>query len=105
MKPQWNATKDPDSVEPYGFDWTNYLTDLGTGIIISSSEWFVDDSPESPAGLIIDSDSIQADQMRTQAVFSGGTLGGVYRVTNRITTSSSPVVTDDRSVTFTITQK
>jgi len=104
MKPQWNATKDPDSVEPYGFDWTHYLTDLGEDVLLASSEWFVE-STESPSALEIDSDSILAGSLKTQAVFSGGTLGTIYRVINRITTSSSPVVTDDRSVTFTITQK
>jgi hypothetical protein len=105
MKPQWNAAKDPDSTEPYGFDWTSYLTDLGTGVVITASEWFITESAESPSTLEIDSDLIQSDQMRTQATFSGGTIGSIYRVTNRITTGSSPVVTDDRSVLFTITQK
>ena len=98
--------KDPDSIEPYGFDWTAYLSELGEDVLIDTSEWFITTAAdESPVGLTIDDDEIEAGNLKTKAMFSGGTRSVKYRVTNRIVTDSVPAVTDDRSVWFKVTEK
>jgi hypothetical protein len=86
--------KDPDAQAPYGFDWTSYLAFLGEDITIATSAW-AREGPDSD--LTIASSSIVTGGLKTQAFFSGGTPGVTYTVRNRITTTSSPAVTDDRS--------
>jgi len=99
-------TKDPDSVEPYGFDWTSYLADFGAEAEIDTSEWIITPlNGESPSTLTIDDESIEAGNLKTQAYFTGGTQGAIYRVTNRIVTNTAVTVTDDRSVTMKVAHK
>jgi len=82
--------KDPDSTEPFGFDWTDYLAEIGASETISTSTWSV-----TPSGLTLASGSIVTGSKKTQIKASGGSVGTRYTVTNRIVTSSS--YTDDRS--------
>jgi len=95
-------TKDPQATEPQGFDWTTYLEELGTGVLIQTSTWTI----TGPDALLTYSDaSVLTGSLKTQAFLAAGTLGYTYTVTNRITTNSSPVVTDDRSFDVLIGQK
>jgi len=101
-KPGELITKDPNSVEPQGFDWTLYLAELGDSITISSSSWSVS-GPDSV--LTLSNDSIVTGSLKTSVVLTAGTEGKKYIVTNRIVTNGSPTVTDDRSFTVLIQQK
>jgi hypothetical protein len=87
-------TKDPQAVSPQGFDWTPYLAQLGAEVVIATSAW-------SRAGhdtaLVLSNASIVTGGAKTQVFLAGGTPGLTYRVTNRIKTSSTPQVTDERS--------
>jgi hypothetical protein len=86
--------KDPDSDEPYGFDWTAWLAELGAGVVIGTSIWTIagDDAVLTQHGA-----SILAGNLKTQVYVAAGTVGKRYTVSNRITTNSSPPVTDERS--------
>lgn len=105
-KPGDLILKDPQSVEPYTFDWTAYLLELGEDVLIETHELFIDPvGAESPAALVIDSDSILAGNRKVQLWFSGGTKGSVYTLTCRMTTNSTPPATDDRSVKIKVTNR
>lgn len=95
-------TKDPDSSEPQGFDWTAYLAELGSGVEIAGSEWFVS-GPDS--ALDFENDTVLSGNLRTQCYLTGGTPNRRYKVTNRITTNAAPAVADDRSFYVRIVQK
>lgn len=81
--PFWE--KDPSAVKDYSIDWTAWL-DGGT---VAQSEWTV------PAGLT------KGDELNTGTFatvwLSGGTAGRRYRVTNRITTASTPPRVEEQS--------
>lgn len=80
-------THDPNAKLDYAVKWTTWLE---AGETIATSTWIV------PAGIT------QATPPPGEAAgvatiwLSGGTLGQVYRVTNRVTTSLGR--TDDRSI-------
>lgn len=82
--------KDPESIEPQGFDWTSFLAELGEGEMVSSSSWSVTGS-----GLELSGSTIVSGNLKTVVTLTGGTPGRKYRVTNHIVTSSG--VEDDRS--------
>ena len=94
-KPGDLIEKDPSATEPQGFDWTDYLLELGAGVLIATSTWAVDSGPD--AILTLANDSIVVGSLKTQVYLVAGTLGGRYTVRNRIVTNSTPPVTDDRS--------
>lgn len=83
--------KDPQSEEPYGFDWTEWLDELAD--TISTSTWAItgDDS-----ALTADNPSVVTGSKMTQATLKGGTPGGRYKVTNSIVTLANGWK-DDRS--------
>ena len=85
--------KDPSADEPQGFDWTDYLAELGT-VTITTSTWTI----TGPDAILTTHDpTIVAGSLKTQAYFAAGTLGARYTVTNRIITNSAPAITDERS--------
>ncbi len=83
--------KDPDEVMNFGIDWVDYL---GTDTI-SGSSWTV------PSGVI----QVSASFTDTQAIIklSGGTVGSIYRISNRITTSAGETV--DQSIDIEVIEK
>ena len=94
--------KDPQSDEPYGFDWSPWLAELGTAIAIGSSSWAV----TGPDALLTTHDpSLTAGNLKTIVYLAGGTPGMIYVVTNHIATNSAPTVADDRSFQVYITQR
>ena len=97
LRPSALILKDPSSIELRGFDWTSYLADLGSGVTIVTSTYTVTGGDAPTPLLILSSPEILSGSLKTQVVLSAGTLGKRYVVTNRIVTSSSPVVTDERS--------
>lgn len=82
--------KGPASIEPQGFDWTNYLAELGAGVTISTSTYAV-----SPSSMTLSGASIVTGNLKTVVTLNGGSLGGYYTVTNQIATSNG--VVDERS--------
>ena len=84
-------TKDPDSNEPRGLDWTRYLEAIADDETIVTSTWVVDPTGE----LTLNSPSIVTGAKKTQVRYAAGTAGETYTVTNHIVTSSG--VIDERS--------
>lgn len=87
--------QDPNAVLDHMIDWTGYLQ---SGETIQASGWQVDDPPD---GTLV----LAAEQNSTTAAVvwaSFGTLGNVYKVRNRITTSHGR--TDDQTILLYITQ-
>lgn len=78
--------KDDNAVIDFSEDWSTWLA---SGETIATSSWSV-----SPSSLTIDS-STNSTTAATAWV-SGGTVGTVYRLTNRIVTSAAR--TDERTV-------
>lgn len=93
MAKQW-PPKDPDEVLDYRIEWTDRLTSES----LSTSTWFIS-GPDS--ALVQDSATIED----TQAVvwLSAGTLGAVYTLTNRVTTSAARTM--DQTVRLKIKEK
>jgi len=89
-EPGCQFVKDPDSIEPFGFDWTLWLADISTGESIVTSTWAV-----APAGLTLSSPSIVTGSLKTQVKVADGDVGVKYLLTNSITTSGG--FQDDRS--------
>lgn len=87
-------TKDPAADEPQGFDWTDYLAELGIGVIINTSTWAI---TGTDAVLTSHDPAIVLGNLKTQVYLAAGTAGVRYTVTNHIVTNSSPTVTDERS--------
>lgn len=84
--------KDPQSIEPQGFDWTLYLADLSDAETISTSTWSLT-GPDTV--LTLSSPSIVSGSLKTQVKLNAGTLGYRYVVVNHIVTSGGTA--DDRS--------
>lgn len=76
--------KDPDAVLDYVWDWTAWLAE---DEVITSVTWIVEDG--------ITQDSVTKTDTTATVWLSGGTLGGFYDITCRITTDQGR--TDDRT--------
>ena len=84
--------KDPQSVEPFGFDWTAWLAEVDDAETIATSTYVV----TGPDGVLTTSSpSIVTGSLKTQVKILGGTAGRRYTLTNHIVTSSG--CADDRS--------
>lgn len=89
--PEHLYIKDPDSVEDLTLYWHNWLN----GDTISTSTWAIDNAPESPISLTIDSNSIgtytgsspNLPTAQTTVFVSGGTAGYTYKLRNRVVTA------------------
>lgn len=86
--------KDKDSTLDYQFNWAAWLVDD----TIIASEWIV------PAGLTNSGASF--DDSNTIIWLSGGDIGEVYEVVNRITTlGTTQSRIEDRTLTIAIVEK
>lgn len=84
--------KDPDAVLDWVWDWNEWLDD---GETIATSTFI------TSVGLTVNSES---NTTKTATVWlSGGTVGQVYQVTNRIVTSAGRI--DDRSITIRVSER
>jgi hypothetical protein len=83
------AFKDPDAVIDYANDWSDGY--LAAGETVLTSGWVVD--PGSDTQLLITATTL-ADPI-TSCTVSGGTVGQVYALRNRITTNQGR--TEDRT--------
>jgi hypothetical protein len=82
--------KDPGSIIDYGSDWNDQSVGpwLAVGETIVTSSWIV------PTGLTLVSESNNTTE--TSIFLSGGTIGEIYTLTNRIVTTAGR--TEDRSM-------
>lgn len=78
--------KDPQSIEPQGVDWTDWLAEIGDSEIITASAYSITIGDDG--GLTLSGDSIVTGDRKTQVLLTGGTRGVTYAVTNHITSSS-----------------
>lgn len=85
--------KDPQSIEPYGFDWTEWLAELSANETIVDSVWAV---TKGGSALTLSDDEIVTGLKKTQVTLTAGTKGTQYTVTNSIVTSGG--FQDDRSL-------
>jgi len=79
---------DSDADDYRGLDWSNWLD---TSETIATSSWSI-----SPAGPVIHDDSHNGGI--TVAFVRSVTAGVLYRLTNRVTTDSTPPRTDERTI-------
>jgi hypothetical protein len=87
--------KDPQSRVDYAIDWSSHLG----GQTLTASQWAV--SPDETGGVAVDEASF--DPHRSAARLSGGIVGHIYRIGNRVTLSDDSV--DERSITLRVEEK
>jgi hypothetical protein len=87
--------KDPAARLDYAIEWLPYLD----GQTIVGSEWAVD--PAEAGGIAFDSERF--DATRSAATLSGGIVGHVYSLSNRVTLSDGSV--DERSICLRVEQR
>lgn len=87
--------KDPQSRVDYALDWVAYLG----AQTIAGSQWAV--APVEPGGLAVLEP--RADGSRTAATLTGGVVGHVYSVSNRVTLSDGSI--DERSICLRVEQR
>jgi hypothetical protein len=85
-------SKDPDAFLDYGVNWTAWLAE---GETIAASEWEIEDGVTGSSESFTDT--------TTTVWVADGTVGTVYTLTNRITTSEGRI--DDRSLRIQIRQR
>jgi hypothetical protein len=100
------VVKDPQSDEPWGMDWTDFVDELGVSSTIATSTWTITRTDGQPSDLSMHDASFGTTAYIdgqtqtghfTQVYLAGGTRGRKYRVTNEIVTNNTPPVTDERS--------
>jgi len=87
--------KDPASRLDYAIEWVPYLD----GQTIAGSEWSV--APAEAGGIAIDDERF--DATRSAATLSGGIVGHVYSITNRVTLTDDSI--DERSICLRVEQR
>ena len=92
MSVVFEVTKDPSAILDYGFDWTAWLG----ADTVSTSSWSV----SSGSGLVITSTAVDSSNKKTVVWLAGGNLGGIYTVSNLITTVAGRQ--DSRSFSVTV---
>lgn len=88
--------KDPGAAIEYQFDWGSYY--LSEQAILAS-EWAVD--PVAADGIMVANAS--HDALISRATISGGRVGAVYRLTNRVTLTDGQI--DERTITVRVEQR
>lgn len=94
--------KDPADVKVYQFDW--HTRNLAASAVIANSTWTITAIKPSTtdATLMKDQEFILAGSgaeilRKTLVRLTGGTLGQLYEISNRIVTSEDPSQTKERS--------
>lgn len=87
--------KDPQARIDHDLDWSAYLA----GQSIVASTWTV--MPDEEGGVAVDAQAFEA--RRAGVRLSGGRIGRLYRVTNRVTLSDGQV--DERSIHFRVEER
>ena len=93
------VTKDPAGINVFWFDWTAYLSNLGSVQTIATPTFTI---TGDDANLTQDQVAAVDSNRQAQVRLSGGTLGKRYNVTSRIVTNGSPAETEERSISVLI---
>ena len=96
---EYLVPKDPDSIVDYGRKWVDWLSESDS---IIASQWIIE-TTESPITLSIDSSGIDSNGDATFCWLSGGLVGMIYKLTNRITTNDGR--TEDRTGILRVQEK
>lgn len=91
VRPDAVLTKDANENLNYIFDWTDWIG----ATTIATSTYTISEAPD--AILTKDNEAIVAGSKKTSVRLLGGTFSKKYRITNKITTTDSPVQTVERS--------
>lgn len=86
--------KDPDAIMDFSVDYSLWITSSDS---LVNSIWFAD------SGISIVSSSVDAGTHITTVRLSGGTVNGLYEVTNRISTANG--LTTDRTLFIRVLEK
>ncbi len=96
--------KDPDAIRTYTIDWANGGDNDGS---IYDKGWLQSDTIATSTWILSSTDITnvaEANDTTTASIkISGGILGKIYKVTNRIVTANGE--TDDRTIQIKIVQK
>lgn len=87
--------KDPQGRIDHELDWSAYLA----GQAIVASAWTV--APDEEGGVAVDAQAFEPQ--RASVRLSGGRVGRLYRVTNRVTLSDGQI--DERSIHFRVEER
>ena len=87
--------KDPQARIDHAIDWSAYRA----GQSLIASDWTVE--PQEAGGMTVKESAFEAQ--RSSARLTGGRLGRVYRLTNRVTLTDGQVA--DRSVTIRVEER
>ena len=87
--------KDPQARVDHAIDWSAYRA----GQSLIASDWMVE--PEEAGGSVVEASAFEAQ--RSSARVTGGRVGQVYRLTNRVTLSDGQA--DERSVTMRVEER
>lgn len=88
--------KDPGARIDYAVDWGAAYLD---GQAVSASSWAVE--PDEAGGIAIAAHAF--DAARASVTLSGGMIGRLYRVTNRVTLTDGQI--DERSIALRVEQR
>jgi hypothetical protein len=98
------ATKDPNDIRVFVFDWD--AEHLAVGVTISTNSFTITAlEPTTDTALTKDSESILAGNRKTQLRLTAGTLGARYQIANKIVTNESPAQTFERSFFLRVEEK
>lgn len=90
--------KDPNATLDFTFDWSDWLADLGTGVLIASHEFL-------PGGGAVAVATPPADEGKFATVVLAAGSGGEVALTCRITTDTTPALIEDRTVYLIIEER
>lgn len=98
------ATKDPNDISVYTFDWD--AEHLATSITITTSTFAITAiRPSGDTALTKDQESILGGNRKTQLRLTAGTEGAIYRIDNKIVTNETPAQTKERSFFVKVEQR
>jgi hypothetical protein len=96
IRPDDLVVQGPNEARVYMFDWDR--ENLASGVTIDASVFTITAiRPPSNTALVKDNEDILAADRKTWLRLSVGTLGAIYRISNRITTNESPAQTKELS--------
>lgn len=107
VRPFALVPKDTNESRLIVFDWDD--ENLAATVTITTSTWTITRLEPSLAldttTLTKDNESIVTGSRKTQCRVIAGTLGGRYRLTNKVVTSESPTQTKEKSIDIGIVEQ
>jgi hypothetical protein len=99
--------KDTNESRIIVFDWNE--ENLATSVTITTSTWTITRLEPSAAldttTLTKDNESILSGSRKTHVRIIAGTLGGRYRLTNKVTTNETPAQIKEKSVDISVVEQ